>query len=171
MREKQINSLFSRWSKLKQEGKLKLPTDDTASKNEEMQNEDDQENEEEQAKDNNDHNFKNNPFELRICCPGRRMIGLLLSTKWYPGMVKEVGDFITVKNMEVPAFGKNCFKWPKSVDVFPYEPCDIIWKIASPKPISSRFFGLAEDDFKDVWTISTMNEYGYMTMRCLHGIF
>ena len=65
-------------------------------------------------------------------------------------MVKEVGDLITVKSMEVPTFGKNCFKWPKSVDVLPYEPCDIICKIAPPKPISSRFFGLSEDDFKDV---------------------
>ena len=96
-------------------------------------------------------NFNKNPFELRICCPGRRMIGKDdWEGKWYPGMVKEVGDLITVKSMEVPTFGKNCFKWPKSVDVLPYEPCDIICKISPPKPISSRFFGLSEDDFKDV---------------------
>ena len=54
--EKQIKSLLSRWSKLKREGKLKPPTDDTASQNEEIQTGDYQENEEEQAKDNDDHN-------------------------------------------------------------------------------------------------------------------
>ena len=50
------NSLFSHWSKLKREGKLKTRTDDTASQNEEIQTEDDQENEEEQAEDYDDHN-------------------------------------------------------------------------------------------------------------------
>ena len=115
--ENQIKSLFSRWSKLKREGKLKPPTDDTASQNKLIQTE-------EQAEDNDDHNAEFQEESVRITnllsWSKDDWVAVEYEGKWYPGMVKEVGDLITVKSMEVPTLGKNCFKWPKSVDVLPY---------------------------------------------------
>ena len=35
-------------------------------------------------------------------------------------------------------------------DVLQYEPDDILCKITPPKPISSRFFGLSDEDFGEV---------------------
>ena len=70
--------------------------------------------------------------------------------EWYPGVVNEVDNLITVKSMSFPSFGKNCFKWPTCDDVLQYEPDDILCKITPPKPISSRFFGLSDEDFGEV---------------------
>ena len=33
------------------------------------------------------------------------------------------------KCMDVPAFGKNCFKWPQHEDVSTYDPDDVVCKI------------------------------------------
>ena len=96
---------FSRWSKLKREGKLKTPTDDTASQNEEIQTEDDQENEVEQAEDNDDHNaeFQEESFRVTYLLSWSKddWVAVEYEGKWYLRMVKEVGDLITVKGSNI----------------------------------------------------------------------
>ena len=143
LKERQIKSLFSRWSKLFREGKLKPPTEQ----------ENKTEDEEPETEENEDYaEVKEETIRITNLMSWSKddWVAVEYEGEWYPGVVNEVDNLITVKSMSFPSLGKNCFKWPTCDDVLQYEPDDILCKITPPKPMSSRFFGLSDEDFREV---------------------
>ena len=79
--------------------------------------------------------------------------------KWYPGIIQSIEhDIVTVKCMEFATFGKNSFRWPQVDDISLYSPEDILCKINPPTPVSSRFFGLRDNDFKNSNALFHLNK-------------
>ena len=128
---KQIKSLFSCWTKLRRLGQLK--------NEEEVESDDDNhaEIQQETVRITNEMTWSMNDW---VVCK--------YNDKWYPGIVISIDHHVTIKCMDVPAFGKNGFKWPQHKDVSTYDPDDVVQDHTSI-PVTSRFFGLSDQDFKD----------------------
>ena len=142
---KQIKSLFSRWTKMRRVGQLKPPAENDGSIEEEIENDEEVESDyhaeiqQEAVRITNEMSWSVNDW---VVCE--------YDDKWYPGIVQSIDQYVTVKCMAFPVFGKNCFKWPEPEDISLYDPDDIVCKITPPTPVSSRFLGFCDKDFKDV---------------------
>ena len=142
----QIRSLFSRWSKLYREGKLKKP----------MEEEIDLENED--ASEDNDHEdlieYEEDLHELarNVINPWQidDWVAIMFGDKWYPGVITKFNDEGTWVDCLTPAVdGKNCFRWPNKRDHIPYKDEEILCTFdAAPAPCSNRGdVKLFENDF------------------------
>ena len=148
---KQIKSLFSRCTKLRHLGQLKPPVDTDGPGEEEE--EIGIENEEEVESDDDNHaEIQQEAVRItnEMTWSVNDWVVCKYNDKWYPGIVITIDHHVAIKCMDVPAFGKNCFKWPQHEDVSMYDPDVVVCKITPPTPVSSRVFGLSDKDFKDV---------------------
>eukprot|EP00111_Clytia_hemisphaerica_P010078 TCONS_00029465-protein len=154
---KQIKSLFSRWSRLYREGKLKDPKEG----NIEIEGEED---DEEFDDDNNEENLMNEEIQqeaLQISAAfscekycNDQWVVVKFGSEWYPGQIMEVmSNLVTVSCMRYAMSAeKNAFVHPNTPDINEYSSDDVICVISAPTPVNRRFLALSEEDFKQAKT-------------------
>ena len=85
-----------------------------------------------------------------ICWRKDDWVAVRYGYQWFPGVIDEiVDDGIRVKCMEYATLGKNRFQWPAKDDIMVYGSDEILCSLQPAVPISHRYFGINELEFKE----------------------
>jgi len=81
-------------------------------------------------------------------------VAVKFRNSWYPGEIVNLSqsDDIEVKCMKI--IGDNKFVWPERADISWYDVDDVACLIEAPIPVSQRAFGLQENEYLKVNSMS-----------------